>query len=179
MSRRLVVDAHAHLYPSTVVGEWSKESYDLWEYGSAGSVPFGPDAGSLADLSAGMRSGGVEHAVALNAFSIAEWQDRWLAGLGDGLDTDAAALTDPAVPPLAAALVRCNEWLVEAVAAAPQVTPFVAVDPWLLPFRALAEHLAQMRERGARGVKIHPVEQRFRPGDPRMSGVYRRCAELA
>jgi predicted TIM-barrel fold metal-dependent hydrolase len=68
--------------------------------------------------------------------------------------------------------------VVDAVAPVVGITPFVAVDPWLLSTRRLAAHLEEMRRRGARGIKIHPVEQRFLPGDPRMLEVYRTCVDL-
>lgn len=178
MTPALLVDAHVHLAPSTVVGDWSKNSYDIWEYGTKPGVRFGSDAGTLDDLRGAMRSAGIGHAVVVNAFSIAEWQDRWLAGLGDGLEPDRGLLLDPEAAPLASSLLRFNEWLVDTAAPVPEITPFVAVDPWLLPFRRLADHLTDMRGRGARGIKIHPVEQRFRPSDPRMSRIYRVCAEL-
>ena len=35
-----------------------------------------------------------------------------------------------------------------------------------------------MAERGARGIKLHPVVQRFEANDPRMHPVYRACAEM-
>jgi predicted TIM-barrel fold metal-dependent hydrolase len=176
MSSPLLVDAHVHLAPSTVVGQWSKDSYQVWEYGAKPDVQYGPDAGTPADLRGAMRAAGIGHAVVVNAFSIDEWRDRWLAGLGDGLEP-VESLLDPAVPPLGSALVRFNEWLVDTAAPVPEITPFVAVDPWLLPFRQLAEHLDDMCRRGARGIKIHPVEQRFLPADPRMARIYRLCVD--
>ena len=35
-----------------------------------------------------------------------------------------------------------------------------------------------MADRGARGIKLHPVAQRFQPNDPRMRSVYDACEEL-
>jgi predicted TIM-barrel fold metal-dependent hydrolase len=35
-----------------------------------------------------------------------------------------------------------------------------------------------MAERGARGVKLHPVVQRFEANDPRMHPVYQACIEM-
>jgi predicted TIM-barrel fold metal-dependent hydrolase len=121
-----------------------------------------------------MRQGRVDHAVVVNAFSIDEWRGREWAPA----DGDAERDTDDGLGPLAAGLVRFNEWLVSTVARLPKITPFVAIDPWLLSPAQIGAHLDQMRGRGARGVKIHPVEQRFAAADPRLFPVYRACAEL-
>ena len=126
-----------------------------------------------------MRSGGISHGVVLNAFSIDEWRGRWLAGvdvLADGKQI--RPIDAGTAPALGERLVAFNRWLVDSVRGIPEITPFVAVDPWVLSPADLARHLGDMRERGARGVKIHPIDQRFMPDDPRMLETYRRCLEL-
>jgi hypothetical protein len=40
------------------------------------------------------------------------------------------------------------------------------------------EHLREMAGRGARGVKLHPVVQKFEANDPRMHPVYQTCIEM-
>ena len=55
---------------------------------------------------------------------------------------------------------------------------FPAADPWALPPDRNVIHLREMAERGARGIKIHPVLQRFEVADPRMLPVYAACSEL-
>jgi predicted TIM-barrel fold metal-dependent hydrolase len=52
------------------------------------------------------------------------------------------------------------------------------VDPWALSPNQNVEHLREMADRGARGIKLHPVAQRFEPNDPRMRPVYDACEEL-
>jgi uncharacterized protein len=161
-----VIDVHTHVYESKAIGSWSKAAYEVWEYGAAAGVRFSGAAGDLEDLRTAMRAGGVEHAVIVNAFSIDEWRDRRLAGL------------EPDPAPLGAQLIRFNQWLVDAVAHIPEITPFVALDPWVLTVAELTAHLERMHRSGARGVKIHPVEQRFRPSDPRMLDLFRACKDL-
>jgi predicted TIM-barrel fold metal-dependent hydrolase len=163
-----VVDVHAHVSETTALGAWSKEGYAIWEYGEK-DVAYSPAAGDLDDLLASMRAGGVDHAVIVNAFSAREWIERAAARLEPRQNE---TLT------LGERLIAFNRWLVEAVASIDELTPFVAVDPWVLSSDALIEHLAEMRDAGARGVKIHPVEQRFPVSDPRMLPVYRACSEL-
>jgi hypothetical protein len=71
-----------------------------------------------------------------------------------------------------------NRWLVDALDAIPSLTPYVGVDPWALEPEQNVEHLREMAERGARGIKLHPVAQRFEPNDARMHPVYDACEEL-
>lgn len=162
-----LIDVHVHVSESKAIGFWSKACYDICEYGSMAGVRFSDAGGDLDDLRAAMRSGGICHAVVVNCFSIDEWRGRSLAGF-DGVDPGS----------LGAQLIRFNEWLVDAVAGISEITPFVAVDPWVLSVDTLSSHLAEMRGRGARGVKIHPVEQRFLPADPRMLRIFQVCADL-
>ena len=71
-----------------------------------------------------------------------------------------------------------NRWACAVAAAHPEITPFVAVDPGALSAEANVAHLRELAALGARGVKLHPVVQRFSPDDPRMLPVYRACVEL-
>ena len=174
MSASPVVDVHVHLSESRAIGAASKAAYDIWEYGEHQGVSYADADGALDDLLAAMGRGGVEHAVVVNAFSIDEWRTRDIAA-GDG---DGSPASDEGFGALATGMVRFNEWLVDTVAPLPRITPFVAVDPWLLSPAQLRTHLEQMRRRGARGVKIHPVEQRFAAADPRMLPIYQTCVEL-
>jgi predicted TIM-barrel fold metal-dependent hydrolase len=162
----VVIDVHVHLSETKELGAWSKAAYEIWEYGPKDDVAFGSAAGDLDELRDAMRAGDVQHTVVVNAFSVDEWRGRRLAGLDD------------ADIPLGDALIAFNTWLVQALAPWPDITPFVALDPWVLSFDALSAHLEDMRDRGALGIKVHPIDQRFVVSDRRMVRVYRRCAEL-
>jgi uncharacterized protein len=177
VSRPPVVDVHVHLSETKAIGQLAKSGYEIWEYGAKGDVAFGAADGDLDDLRRAMRTGGIDHVVVVNSFSMDEVRERRLAGLDDRAGPASARVPDTASP-MAFELIRFNRWLVDAVSSIPEITPFVAVDPWLLAPAECAEHLADMRERGARGVKIHPVEQRFHVGDPRMLPVYQTCVDL-
>ncbi len=174
MSASTVVDVHVHLSESRAIGAASKAAYEIWEYGKHRDVSFSDADGDLDGLVAAMDRGGVGHAVVVNAFSIDEWRMRDTAA-GDG---GGYPVTDDGLGPLATGLIRFNEWLVDTAAPLPMITPFVAVDPWLFSPAQIRTHLERMRRRGARGVKIHPVEQRFAAADPRMLPIYRACMEL-
>ncbi len=175
----LLIDVHMHLYESKASGEWWKAGYEIFEYGAKPGVPFGSFSGDVEDAVTALDSAGYTHGVAVNLFS----QDLFLAEatsmLPDGL---APAERDDAVRRIAEGLPErmraYNRWLVDSLASVPQITPFVAVDPWALSPSENVEHLRDMADRGARGIKLHPVVQRFEPNDPRMRPVYEACREM-
>jgi len=74
--------------------------------------------------------------------------------------------------------VAFNRWLMDALAGVPAVTGFVAMDPWALSPQDNVAHLREMAERGARGVKLHPVLQKFEPNETTLQPVYQACTEL-
>ena len=59
----------------------------------------------------------------------------------------------------------------------PHLTPLIAADPSVLGGRAGAEHLRRSADAGAKGIKVHPVLQKFLPGDSRMDEIYAVCEE--
>jgi predicted TIM-barrel fold metal-dependent hydrolase len=171
----LVVDAHVHVLPPAEDGRPPvRDPYDIWEYGDKPDVEVLDTPGTIEEVSAAMKAAGCDHFVALNMFVS-----------GNELARMAAA--DPSAPPptfethldaLRERLHALNKWAVELAAGRADMTPFAAVDPSVLGGDAGAAELAWAAERGALGVKIHPVGQGFRPDDPRMDAIWDVCVEL-
>ena len=175
----ILVDVHMHLYESKDVGEWWKAGYEIFEYGSKPDVPFGPFSGDVEDAVAALDRADYRHGVAVNLFSMDLFLAEATSMLPDGLSTlehaNAVRSIEDGLP---ARLRAYNRWLVDTLATVPQITPFVAVDPWALSSAQNVEHLREMADRGAKGIKLHPVVQRFEPNDPRMHPVYEACREM-
>lgn len=181
MSGPLKIDVHMHLYESKASGEWWKSGYDIFEYGKKADVVFGSFSGDVDDAVAAMAEAGYTHGIAVNLFSLDLFREEAIAMLPADVETDPArrereiAAIEEGLPERMQAY---NRWLLDAVASVPQITPYVAVDPWALSPEQNVAHLREMAERGARGIKIHPVVQRFSPNDPRMHPVYEACVEM-
>ena len=179
MSGPLLVDVHMHLYETKAVGEWWKAGYEIFEYGPKPDVHFSAFSGDVEDAVTAMAAAGYTHGVAVNLFSVDLFREEAVAGLPADLDPDArraaVAEIEATMPDR---LRRFNRWLLDALADVPQITPFVAVDPWALSPEENVEHLRETADRGARGIKLHPVVQRFAPDDPRMQPVYQACQEM-
>ena len=160
----LRIDCHMHLYPNREDGRREKETYEIWEYGKRSDVEFSAFGGDVADAEKAMAQDGFSHAVIANLFAIALLPKQLQAA---GLEAQKAQL------------VAANEWACGVSESRPQFSTLVAADPAVLGGEEGAAHLREMVERhGAKGIKIHPVVQRFKPDDQAMYAIYRTCAEL-
>jgi predicted TIM-barrel fold metal-dependent hydrolase len=179
MSDPVKVDVHMHLYPTAASGEWWKAGYEIWEYGDKDGVTFSRYSGTVGDALAAMAAAGFAHGIAVNLLSVDLFREEAAAMLPAALQGEDRARAVAEIEATMAERFRAaNRWLVDALAPVRQLTPYVGVDPWALSPQENLEHLREMAERGARGIKLHPVAQRFEPDDPRMRPVYRLCEEL-
>ena len=153
MSDPRVVDVHVHLFEQA--DDPMRDDYEIWEYGAHEGVECGSRRGTVEDLVAVVGTDPRAHCVILGMW---------------GRD-DAAALG-------AGGVVEYNEWVLATAAASPHLTALVAADPRVLGGPLGADHLRACAERGARGIKIHPIVQGFHPDDPRMGPIYDVCVEL-
>lgn len=160
----LRVDVHLHLYETKEAGEQEKATYEIWEYGSKPDVVFSRFGGDVDDALVAMDEAGFAHAVVVNLFAV-------------DLLNEVTRASGPAAH--AERLIRRNKWACDLAVAHPELSVFVAADPAVLGGEEGAGHLREMIEsHGARGIKIHPVAQRFMPDDPRMQATYRTCVEF-
>ena len=158
------IDAHLHLYQTKAMGLRDKQTYEIWEYGPKDDVAFARFAGDVDDAEAAMDEAGYEHAVIANLFAL------------DLLDEKVRSADRPTQAELLRAF---NRWACEVAASRGRFSVFASVDPTILGGQPGAAHLRELVERhGARGVKIHPVLQRFMPDDPRMDPIYAACVDL-
>jgi len=179
MSEPLKIDTHIHLYSSREEGQWWKAGYEIWEYGERDGVHFSHDTGTLDETVAVLRRGGFAHGVVVNLFSADLFRLQYESMLppeADGAERAQALAQFDAT--ISERYVAFNRWLMDTLANVPAISGFVAMDPAALSPERNVEHLREMAERGARGVKLHPVVQKFEPDDPRMHPVYQACIEL-
>ena len=175
----LKVDVHMHLYPSAESGAWWKGGYEIWEYGAKEGVAFSRSSGTVGEALTAMEAAGFSHGIAVNLLSVDLFRQEAAALLPADLQGEGLAAAVAGIEATMAERFRAaNRWLVDALAPLPQLTPYVGVDPSALSPDENVEHLREMAGRGARGVKLHPVAQRFEPNDPRMRPVYDACEEL-
>jgi predicted TIM-barrel fold metal-dependent hydrolase len=181
MATPVRVDVHMHIFESKAVGERLKASYEIWEYGERPArVRLSPYGGDIEDAVTAIAKAGYERAVAVNLFAVDLARQEALAALPAevrGAERDRAIAEIDAT--MADRLRAFNRWACDVAANHPRITPYVAVDPWAMPPEESVEHLRDLAlNHGARGIKLHPVLQRFAADDPRMHPIYRTCLEL-
>jgi predicted TIM-barrel fold metal-dependent hydrolase len=167
LSDPTVVDVHVHVFADA--DDPMRDGYDIWEYGDLPGVQVGERRGTVDDLLGALTEEPCAHCVVLGMF-VPEAE---LARAHDG--DDSASRGQHALPDR---LRSYNEWLLETARRSPHLTPLIAADPAVLGGKAGAEHLRQATEDGAKGIKVHPVLQKFLPGDPRMEEIYAVCEQL-
>ncbi len=179
MSGPLKIDTHIHVYSSGEEGRWWKAGYEIWEYGERDGVHFSKDTGTLAETVAALGRSGFAHGVVMNLFSAGLFRQQYESALPRdmGVAERAQALAEFDAT-IGERYVAFNRWLMDTLAGVPSISGFVAMDPSVLSAERNAEHLRAMAERGARGVKLHPLVQKFEVNDPRMHPVYQACTDM-
>jgi predicted TIM-barrel fold metal-dependent hydrolase len=174
-----LVDVHVHLYPDEAAGREAKEGYEIWEYGDYPHVEFDTTAGLISDVGDRYDTAGFDHAVVLQLFDVGRERTRLLSQLR-GADPAAKRRECEATleEALASGLMDANRWVLSQVTTHPGLSAYVCIDPVLLTPALIEGHLREMATLGARGVKLHPVSQGYRPDDPRLDVLYRMCTEL-
>ena len=180
MSGPLKVDTHLHLYPSRAEGGWWKTGYEIWEYGERAGVRFSEDTGTLEETAAALHRGGFAHGVVLNLFVACPFRQQYESTLPPDVDAaDRARALAEFDATIGERYVAFNRWLMDTARRRCPPSPGSSRwVPWALPAERNVAHLREMAERGARGVKLHPVLQKFEPNETRLHPVYRACNEL-
>lgn len=170
MTDPIKVDAHVHLYRNREEGRAEKEGYQVWEYGEKADVHVSECVGTVDELAVQMKATGISKAVVVNLFSaIAARESAHTAGEKKPADIDAWVVEE---------MIGFNRWSCELARQYEGLVPFVAADPAALPGETGANHLRDMLEQGAAGIKLHGAFQIFQMGDERLWPIYATCQEL-
>jgi predicted TIM-barrel fold metal-dependent hydrolase len=175
-----IIDVHMHIYPSREYGLRRKSTYQVWEYGEKPDTPFSRYGGDVADALEAIRRSPVDRAVVVNLFAVSIARANAIADLPPALD---AAGRQHAIAEIDATmgerLKESNYVACDLARQHPELIAFVGADPWALDPEAGQAHLRDaVTNRGARGVKLHPVLQQFDASDPRMFPLYQTCVDL-
>jgi len=132
------------------------------------------------DALAAIRDSPVDRAVVVNLFAVSIARANALAEVPAALD---AADRQRAIATIDASmgdrLKQSNLDVCDLGRRHSELIPFVSADPWALDAREGAAHLEDLvANRGARGIKLHPVLQQFDVSDPRMFPIYDACVDL-
>jgi predicted TIM-barrel fold metal-dependent hydrolase len=175
-----IIDVHMHIYPSREYGLSRKSTYQVWEYGEKADTRFSRYAGDVEDALDAIRKSPVDRAVVVNLFALSIARANAIAELPTTLNQDgrvrAIAEIDAS---MGERLKQSNHVVCDLARRHSELIAFVSADPWALDAREGLMHLRDVvTNRGARGVKLHPVLQQFDVSDPRMFPIYEACVDL-
>ena len=166
MAGPAAIDAHVHTYRSREIG--------LQAMSGAGRTDYG---GTPEELLAAMDRGGIETAVMVNMTPVLEMFEAAAARIPPGLSPGRREGEEQRIRrEMIGRLQRRNEWTCEVARAHPRLVAFIGLDPSMSADELVTEIDLRVGE-GARGIKLHPPNQRFYPNDPRLGAAYRRAEE--
>lgn len=149
-----IIDAHIHTYHTAEVGLQAQQG--TGRSGHAGTVD------EYLELMAGRGGQGIEAAVMVNMTPVAEMRDALVSRGSTEEEAQAKAIER---------LRRRNAWTCEVARQHRKLVPYISLDPSMEEEGALEELRARVKE-GARGIKLHPANQRYFPADRRLWPVY-------
>ncbi len=175
-----IVDAHMHIYESKEQGLRNKTNYQIWEYGRKDSQRYSNFGGDLEDALSAMRDAGYDHGVVVNLFAVGRERDAAVNKLAaELLGEDRKRAIAEIDATMGDRLKKSNLGICDQLKDLPNLTPFVAADPWALSPAEGVAHLRDMVENhGAKGIKVHPILQQFDMNDARMHPIYQACIDL-
>ncbi len=167
MSEFPVIDAHVHTYRSREIGRQAMAGTGQTDYG-----------GTVDELLGLMARADIEKAVMVNMTPVVEMADAAIAKLPADLSpSQRAEAEDDIRRQMIGRLQRRNDWTCDVAHEHPQFIPFISLDPSMSEEELVAE-IDLRQESGARGIKLHPANQRFYPNDHRLWPAYDRAQEL-
>jgi len=162
-----IVDAHVHTYPRPEVG-WQAQS----------GAGLSGHAGTVEELVALMREGNISHAVMVNMTPVFEMREAALDRLPPDLSpVKRERVEAEIVREVLGRMQRRNAWTCAVARENPGLVPFISLDPAMGEAALVAEVEERTRE-GAKGIKLHPANQRFFPNDRRLWPAYAKAQEL-
>jgi len=162
-----IIDAHVHTYPRPEVG-WQAQS----------GAGLSGHAGTVEELVALMREGNISHAVMVNMTPVFEMREAALGRLPPDLSpVKLERVEAEIIREVLGRMQRRNAWTCAVARENPGLVPFISLDPAMGEEGLVAEVEERARE-GAKGIKLHPANQRFFPNDRRLWPAYAKAQEL-
>lgn len=163
-----VIDAHTHAFRDAAQA--------LNAMGGAPRVGY---VGTLDDLKAIRRKAGIQTSVLLALLPSEGMRNAAQARLPADLTPEQRAHAEGQInETIIGRLQRLNTWACDAAREDPGIVPFINIAPFMDAERMRREIVEKVERHGARGVKLHPEEQRFHMNDRRMWPCYETAQAL-
>jgi predicted TIM-barrel fold metal-dependent hydrolase len=164
----LIIDAHVHTYPTAAIGQQALQG--MGHSGSSGTV------GELLDV---MARGKISYAVLAN---MTPTYDMRVAALNNLLASAPRAEKEKAEKEINERVIdrmkRRNLWSCTSAREHHALVPLISIDLLQTPSEMQAEIEDKVKYHGAKGLKLHPVSNRFYPSDRALWPAYQTAVEL-
>jgi predicted TIM-barrel fold metal-dependent hydrolase len=168
MQNDRIIDAHVHTYPTAAIGQQALQG--VGQSGSSGTV------GELLDV---MARGKISYAVLAN---MTPTYDMRVAALNNLLASAPRAEKEKAEKEINERVIdrmkRRNLWSCTSARENPVLVPLISIDLLQTPSEMQAEIEDKVKYHGAKGLKLHPVSNRFYPSDRALWPAYQTAVEL-
>jgi len=164
----LIVDAHVHTYPTTAIGEQAMQGA-----GRSGC------SGTVEELLPIMAQAGVSYSVMANMTPTYDMKMAALEKLPPALAREEREEAEKDInKKMVARMQRRNLWTCDLGKENSGLVPLIGIDVLQAPSEMELEIERGVKELGAKGLKLHPVVNRFLPGDRGLWPAYSKAEEM-
>jgi len=164
----LIVDAHVHTYATAAIGEQA-----LQGFGRSGC------SGTVEELLPIMADAGISYSVMANMTPTYDMKMAALEKLPPHtVDEERKRAEKDINEKMVARMQRRNLWTCDLGKENPGLVPLIGIDVLQTPSQMELEIERGVKEHGAKGLKLHPVVNRFLPGDRGLWPAYSKAEKM-
>ncbi len=168
MGNDLIIDAHVHTYPTAAIGQQALQA--MGQSGASGTV------GELLDV---MARGKISYAVLANMTPTYDMRMVAFKNIPAGAPRAEREKAEKEIDEkVIDRMKRRNLWSCSSAGENPVFVPLISVDLLQGPADMQAEIEDKVKNHGAKGLKLHPVSNRFYPSDRGLWPAYQRAMDL-
>ena len=168
MANDLIIDAHVHTYPTAAIGQQA-----LQGMGQSGS------SGTVGELLSVMARGKISYAVLANMTPTQDMKVATLKNLPPSATQKERMEAEREInEKVIDRMKRRNLWSCTSAKENPVLVPLISIDLLQTPADMQAEIGDKVKNHGAKGLKLHPVSNRFYPQDRTLWPAYQTAVEM-
>lgn len=168
MNSFLAIDIHVHTYPTATIGEQALQG--AGRSGCSGTIP---------ELLKVMAQGGISHAIQANMTPTYDMKQAALKKLSPSLSPEERETAEKKInQEVVARMQRRNLWTCQVAKENTCLLPLISVDLLQSSEEMVAEIERMVKGYGARGLKLHPVANRFYPQDRQIWPAYKQAEKM-
>ncbi len=168
MNQFFIIDAHVHTYPSAAIGQQALQG--AGRSGASGTIP---------ELLEVMANGGITQAIQANMTPTYDMQQAARKKLASSFSAaEKEAALEKINKEILGRMQRRNLWTCQVARENSCLVPLISVDLLQSSEEMVSEIERMAKEHGAKGLKLHPVANKFYPQDRHLWPAYEQAEKL-